>query len=177
MTMSIESAPVPIWFHRKFSGEPEELLTWSWTCPHPSSTMTQIFGESTCMSSVLTAPPMHSRCRGSRRRACSSLWSSRRWLLWWADCFVGDIRLGEEAREEVIRGGRFHLVWDSFILILPCIFLHSWLYRLFHRPMSQQLSRYILHSFWSPDHQCHIFQFPGRWLVSFWFLHQEPMKV
>ena len=177
MTMLIESAPVLIWFHRKFAREPKELLAWSWSCPHSSSTMTQIFGESTCMSSGLTGPPMHSQCGGSRCRACSSLGSSQRWILWRADCIVGDIRLGEEAGEEVVRGGRFRLVWDLFILILPCIFLHSWLYRLFHRPMSQQLSWYILYSFLSLDHQCCIFQFPGWWLVSFWFLHQEPMKV
>ena len=134
---------------------------------------------STCMSSGLTAPPMHSRCGESRRQACSSLGSSRHWLLWWADCIVGDIRLGKEAGEEVVRGGRFRLVWDSFILILSCIFLHNWLYRLFHRPMSQQLSPYILYSILSPNHQCriYIFQFPGWWLISFWFLYQEPMKV
>ena len=169
MTMSIESAPVLIWFRRKFAREPEELLAWSWSCLHSSSTMTPIFGESTCMSLVLTAPPMHSRCGESRRQACSSLGSSWRWLLWWVDCIVGDIRHGEEAGEEVVRGGCFRLVWDSFILILPCIFLHSWLYWLFHRSMSQQLSWYILYSFLSPNHQCriYIFQFPGWWLVSF----------
>ena len=56
MTMSIEFAPIPIWFRRKFAGEPEELLAWSWSCPHSSSTMTQIFGESMCMSSGMTTP-------------------------------------------------------------------------------------------------------------------------
>ena len=157
MIMSIESALVPIWFRRKFAREPEELLGWSQSCPHSSSIMTQIFGESMCMSSSLTAPLMHNRCRELRRWACWSLGSSRCWLLWCPDCIVGDIRLGEEAREEVIRGGRFRLVWDSFFLILPCIFLHSWLYRLFHRPMSQRLSWYILYSFLSPDHQCRIY--------------------
>ena len=121
------------------------------------------------MSSGLTAPPMHSRCGESRRQACSSLGSSWRWLLWWVDCIVGDIRLGEEAGEEVIRGGRFRLVWDSFILILPCIFLHIWLYRLFHRLVSQQLSRYILYSFLSPDHQCHIYIY-SNFLVGDLFL-------
>ena len=114
-------------------------------------------------------PPMHSRCGGSRRRACSSLGSSRRWLLWWADYIVGDIRLGEEARDEVIRGGCFCLVWDSFILILPCIFLHSWLYRFFHRPMSKQLLWYILYSFWSLDHHCHIYIY-SNFLVGDSFL-------
>ena len=54
------------------------------------------------MSLGLIAPPMHSRCGESRRQACSSLGSSRRWLLWRVDCIVSDIRLGEEAGEEVI---------------------------------------------------------------------------